>query len=396
MRNPMSPAAARTTASLCFTIAALVACTTYSGPPPGPPPEPAPGYASVTVITAPPPDLPVYEQPVCPADGYVWTPGYWAWADGGYYWVPGTWVEAPQPGYLWTPGYWGWGGNAYVYHQGYWGERVGYYGGVNYGYGYPGHGYEGGRWDHGHYYYNQSVNNVNVTVVHNVYNTTVINNTRNVTRVSYNGGNGGIQERETAEEESAGRGPHMAPVPAQMHHVEAARSDPQLRVATNLGKPPIAATPRAGAFTEAGVVPAREGGAVHSGPPQPDNGVHNGPPQQQNAVARPNNAVHAAELPPVAQPAPPNTGDQRRDQKFQQDQQKLVSQQTQERQQLQQKQDQDHQRLTQRGADPAAMQKVEQQHTQQTQQLSQKHSQQMQKLQAKEQPHHDQGNQNKP
>jgi hypothetical protein len=26
-----------------------------------------------------PPALPVYEQPACPAEGYAWTPGYWAW-----------------------------------------------------------------------------------------------------------------------------------------------------------------------------------------------------------------------------------------------------------------------------------------------------------------------------
>jgi hypothetical protein len=26
-----------------------------------------------------PPPLPVYEQPICPAEGYIWTPGYWAW-----------------------------------------------------------------------------------------------------------------------------------------------------------------------------------------------------------------------------------------------------------------------------------------------------------------------------
>src|SRR5271165_4640125 len=57
-----------------------------------------------------PPALPVYEQPLCPADGYLWTPGYWAYDDdNGYYWVPGTWVEVPQVGFLWTPGYWGWG-----------------------------------------------------------------------------------------------------------------------------------------------------------------------------------------------------------------------------------------------------------------------------------------------
>jgi WXXGXW repeat (2 copies) len=31
------------------------------------------------VITVAPPPLPVYEQPICPGDGYLWTPGYWAW-----------------------------------------------------------------------------------------------------------------------------------------------------------------------------------------------------------------------------------------------------------------------------------------------------------------------------
>src|SRR5271165_1162211 len=56
-------------------------------------------FAQVGVsITIAPPELPVYEQPMCPGDGYIWTPGYWAW-DGEYYWVPGTWVMAPEPGY---------------------------------------------------------------------------------------------------------------------------------------------------------------------------------------------------------------------------------------------------------------------------------------------------------
>jgi hypothetical protein len=33
-----------------------------------------------------PPAIPVYEQPICPADGLLWTPGYWAYdAGGGYY-----------------------------------------------------------------------------------------------------------------------------------------------------------------------------------------------------------------------------------------------------------------------------------------------------------------------
>ena len=61
----------------------------------------------VSVRIGPPP-IPVYVQPVCPAPGYIWTPGYWAYDPvGGYFWVPGTWVMAPRPGFLWTPGYWG-------------------------------------------------------------------------------------------------------------------------------------------------------------------------------------------------------------------------------------------------------------------------------------------------
>ncbi len=80
-----------------------------------------------------PPALPVYEQPICPGDGFMWTPGYWGYADGDYFWVPGTWVRAPFVGGLWTPGYWGWGGGLYAWHAGYWGRHIGFYGGVNYG-----------------------------------------------------------------------------------------------------------------------------------------------------------------------------------------------------------------------------------------------------------------------
>jgi hypothetical protein len=134
-----------------------------------------------------PPPLPVYEQPLCPVDGYLWTPGYWAYDDeDGYYWVPGTWVEAPQVGFLWTPAYWGWGGNAFFFHEGYWGPEVGFYGGINYGFGYGGVGYEGGRWEGNHFSYNTYVTQVNTTIIHNTYNTRVTNVSES--HVSYNGG----------------------------------------------------------------------------------------------------------------------------------------------------------------------------------------------------------------
>src|SRR5271166_2550041 len=94
-------------------------------------------------ITIAPPGLVAYSQPICPQSGYLWTPGYWAYGEEGYFWVPGTWVEPPMVGLLWTPGYWGWGNNAYAWNGGYWGPTVGFYGGVNYGYGYGGSGYDG-------------------------------------------------------------------------------------------------------------------------------------------------------------------------------------------------------------------------------------------------------------
>ena len=54
---------------------------------------PAASYGAVSVsITIAPPLLPVYSQPICPGEEYIWAPGYWAYGDYGYYWVPGTWV----------------------------------------------------------------------------------------------------------------------------------------------------------------------------------------------------------------------------------------------------------------------------------------------------------------
>jgi hypothetical protein len=108
----------------------------------------------VSVNKAPPP-LPVYDQPPIPALGYLWVPGYWAWSEGGgYYWVPGTWVLPPKAGLVWTPGYWGSEEGVYVFHVGYWGSHIGFYGGVDYGFGYDGIDYEGGYWKDGKFFYN--------------------------------------------------------------------------------------------------------------------------------------------------------------------------------------------------------------------------------------------------
>jgi YXWGXW repeat-containing protein len=226
-----------------------------------------------------PPALPVYAQPICPGPGYIWTPGYWAYGPSGYYWVPGTWVVAPAVGLLWTPGYWGWGGGAYLWHAGYWGPHVGFYGGINYGFGYGGVGYVGGFWNHGVFAYNTAVTNVNTTIIHNTYiNRTVINNVT-VNHVSYNGGAGGISARPTPGEQAAMREQHTAATGEQMQHEQTARSNRAMLASVNHGRPLIAATPKAGQFEGHGVVTAR------ASAPRPPANAHNVP-RPQSSVAR--------------------------------------------------------------------------------------------------------------
>ena len=325
-----------------------------------------------------PPALPIYEQPICPGDGYIWTPGYWAWDGDDYYWVPGTWVLAPEIGFLWTPGYWGWGGGAFFWHEGYWGPHVGFYGGINYGFGYWGHGYEGGRWEHDHFYYNTYVNHVNETIIHNTYNTRIENVSGD--RVSYNGGNGGINARPSGEEENYGRERHVGPVAAQNQHVQQARSNPELRASANHGRPPIAATSRPGDF-HASAVPAREAGAPYKAPEREANVNANRPPE-----ARTNHYNHANEV-QSHQYTAPSTGTPSTDKKYQQQQDKLAAKQNQEHQKLQQQQEKEHQQMAQKNASEAQKQQMEQRHAQQTQQLEQKHAQQQQKVESHQQPH---------
>src|SRR5258705_1982764 len=121
----------------------------------------------ISIGIAPPP-IPIYEQPYAPAAGYIWTPGYWAY-DTGYYWVPGVWILPPRVGFLWTPGYWGYNGGNYFFNEGYWGPTVGFYGGINYGYGYGGHGYYGGRWVRNSFRYNKAVTHVYTSANHHHY-----------------------------------------------------------------------------------------------------------------------------------------------------------------------------------------------------------------------------------
>jgi hypothetical protein len=222
--------------------------------------SPAPSYAQIISITIAPPVLPVYVQPAIPAPGYIWTPGYWAYGDEGYFWVPGTWVLPPAVGLLWTPGYWGWSNGIYAWNAGYWGPTIGFYGGVNYGFGYGGIGYEGGAWRGGVFAYNRTVNNFGNVNITNVYNKTVIVNNN---RVAFNGGTGGLTARPTALEEAAMRQQHVAATALQTQHEHTASTTRENLASINHGAPTVAATSKPGEFSGRGVVGAR--GALTGG-----------------------------------------------------------------------------------------------------------------------------------
>jgi hypothetical protein len=199
----------------------------------------ASSYAQVGVsINFAPPVLPVYEQPPCPVAGYIWTPGYWGWGDGDYYWVPGVWVAPPSVGVLWTPPWWGWNNGAYVFNEGYWGPTVGFYGGVNYGYGYSGNGYWGGRWEGNAFRYNTAVTRVNTNIVHNTYvDRLVVNKQVNANRASFNGPNGVNAQETAAQKAAAANAKKMPPTSQQLARQQAASKDQNLRASVNKGNP---------------------------------------------------------------------------------------------------------------------------------------------------------------
>jgi WXXGXW repeat (2 copies) len=198
-----------------------------------------PEYAGQLVYASqPPPPLPQYDQPPCPGDDYIWTPGYWNNANAGYYWVPGAWVLAPYVDALWTPPYWEAYSGRYRWHRGYWGRHIGFYGGINYGFGYTGRGYYGGYWDNGRFAYNRAVTNVNINIVHNVYSRNVSYNTN--TRVSFNGP-GGVNVRPIPAELAVLRENRTAPVSAQIQHARAAESNRSQFVEVNRGRPQVIA-----------------------------------------------------------------------------------------------------------------------------------------------------------
>ena len=185
----------------------------------------SPAFAGVQLfVNIAPPPIAVFDQPPCPGDGYIWTPGYYQYGDYGYYWVPGQWVMPPAVGDLWTPGYWAFTGGRYAWHEGYWGPRVGFYGGVNYGNGYFGSGFTGGRWDGRVFRHNTSITNIDVHNVHNTYvDHAVVREVRGPNH-AFNG-EGGIRAQPSREEVEAGRAPHRGPTPQQVSHAQEAHNN---------------------------------------------------------------------------------------------------------------------------------------------------------------------------
>jgi WXXGXW repeat (2 copies) len=209
----------------------------------------APAHAGIFIsVNIAPPILPVYVQPPLPAPGYIWTPGYWAYGDAGYFWVPGVWVIPPSTGLLWTPGYWGFAAGVYGWHAGYWGPHVGFYGGVNYGFGYGGIGFVGGEWRGGVFAYNSAMANFGGVHVTNVYvNRTIVTQNTIVSQASFSGG-GGIQARPSAMEVQAANEHHFEPTANQIQHENFAAQDRSQLASVNHGRPATTATSNVSAY----------------------------------------------------------------------------------------------------------------------------------------------------
>ena len=190
----------------------------------------------VSAGVAPPP-IPDAPQPTNSQDGYLWTPGYWVWGGNGYDWVPGVWLHPPRVGLLWTPAYWSFADGRYFFHSGYWSPHVGFYGGINYGYGYFGNGYRGGHWVGNSFAYNVTVNHLSPGVIHNTYAETVASSAGR-SSISYNGGPGG------APAQHANIGPKPAVAKASVQATRApAETDSQDQPSSRTSAPKSTSVP---------------------------------------------------------------------------------------------------------------------------------------------------------
>jgi hypothetical protein len=254
------------------------------------------------VAEAPPPLL-NDDQPPCAEDGYLWTPGYWSWGRG-YYWVHGAWVRPPRVGVLWTPGYWEYAGALYVFHPGYWGPHIGFYGGINYGFGYVGVGFASGRWEGNSFAYNRAVSNVDTNVIHHTYSEAVVDNVT-LNKVSYNGGPGGTMTAATMQERAAAAEPHTPPTALQRQIAQnpaiMARADQEhaaVAVAAVHSAPRVVAA-------RSTVAPLAHAGAAQ-GTVDPPKRAHSSPPttRSQDIASQPATSKPAGATPAKPQPNP--------------------------------------------------------------------------------------------
>ncbi|MGO9949943.1 MAG: hypothetical protein ACLPWG_24260 [Steroidobacteraceae bacterium] len=254
-------------------------------------------------VAVAPPELPIYEPPSPPEEDLVWTPGFWAWSEdvNDYYWVPGIWAAAPIVGFPWTPGYWvGWRGG-FAWRAGYWGPHVGFYGGINYGYGYFGRGYVGGSWRDGHMMYNSAVINLGNFHSNHTYSQPVANGGGTL-RASYRGDN---LQPNAAEAAAAGEY-HIPPTSAQLQHLHAAGADPALHASSNGGHPAYGATALRGEFPNPAPPQTQHAGTLsftHSAPPpRPAKVVAADTPRRDAASAAGSTAAHPLNQPRAPQP----------------------------------------------------------------------------------------------
>ena len=158
-------------------------------------------------------------------------------------------------------------------------DHVGFYGGVDYGFGYVGDGYEGGRWDNGRFFVQPRRHQHQHTYASRSTapsNGSGVNNRQRRTRtVSFNGGPDGTTVKPTREEMQAERAKHVAPTRVQLENARSASHDQDFFFSNNKGKPRVAATEKPGQFTGSAVVPAKgaegaaPGGANLEKPGQP-------------------------------------------------------------------------------------------------------------------------------
>jgi len=268
--------------------------------------------AQVSVqIQIAPPAIPVYDQPPCPADGYIWTPGYWAYGSDGYYWVPGVWLYPAEIGFLWTPGYWAFENGFYAWNEGYWGPHVGYYGGICYGHGYFGEGYGGGRWEGRTFRYNTAVSNVNRNAVRNVYEDKTVVVAPRADRTSFNGP-GGVTKTPSENERAAMKENHVQRTSEQQTHAQTASKDRNQFATVNKGKPSTPAMSKVGeARTQApaGNSPARRPASTTGNMNAPEN--NNKPQDQRKNTQAPVQNKQQNVTPPQVK-TPERTGEQQR------------------------------------------------------------------------------------